>query len=260
VRSLLLAGVFAFAGIASPQSAASLEFTKSVRPVLLENCGPCHSRSSTKTRVDFLKAESAEDIESNRGLWRSVAAQLRNRTMPPVASKLTEQDRLHIATWVENRLRATACSAGEFAGAVTLRRLNRREYHNTIRDLLGVDFAVTDLFPADGSGGEGFDNNGETLFLPPLLMERYLEAAQQILDRVIVTPALHTSFASAVMEPAAPGKNAGRPLSPGEKLSATVAIYADGEYNLRVSIERPRGQSSGCDRSSGWEDRRHAEI
>src|SRR5450432_2749875 len=71
-------------------------------------------------------------------------------------------------------------------------------------------------------------------------MERYMEAAQQILGRVIITPSLHTNFASAVMEPAAPSKSPGRPLAPAEELSATVAIYMDGEYNLRVSIERPR--------------------
>ena len=71
-----------------------------------------------------------------------------------------------------------------------MRRLNRREYRNTIRDLLGVDFDVAAVFPADGTGGAGFDTNGETLYIPPLLMERYLEAAQQILDRVIVTPPL----------------------------------------------------------------------
>ena len=75
-----------------------------------------------------------------------------------------------------------------------VRRLNRREYHNTIRDLLGVDFDVVRLFPADGTGGAGFDTNGETLYMPPMMMERYMEAAQQILDRVIVTPPLSRVF------------------------------------------------------------------
>ncbi len=67
----------------------------------------------------------------------------------------------------------------EFASEVTLRRLNRREYRNTVRDLLGVDLMVSEIFPVDNSGGEGFDStNGETLFLPPMLLERYMEAAR----------------------------------------------------------------------------------
>ena len=67
---------------------------------------------------------------------------------------------------MEDDLRKTACSAGEFAGASALRRLNRREYRNTMRDLLGVDYNVSELFPNDGTGGAGFDTNGETLLCP----------------------------------------------------------------------------------------------
>ena len=155
-----------------------------------------------RNRINFLKANTAQDIESNRGLWRNVAAQLRNRTMPPVETKLTEDDRLRVAAWIDNRLRQTACAVGDFAGAVALRRLNRREYHNTIRDLLGVDYNVSELFPNDGTGGSGFDTNGETLFIPPLLMERYVEAAQQILDRAIITPDLLKTFTAAELLPA----------------------------------------------------------
>ena len=60
--------------------------------------------------------------------------------MPPVASKLTEDDRIRVALWIDKRLLETACSTGPFAGAPAIRRLNRREYHNTIRDLLGIEF------------------------------------------------------------------------------------------------------------------------
>ena len=192
---------------------ATDEFAESIRPVLAANCSACHN---PKSRVNFLKAATTQDLESNRGLWRDVAAQLRNRTMPPVETKLTEEDRLRVASWIDNRLRVTACSAGDFAGAVALRRLNRREYHNTIRDLLGIDFNVSELFPADGTGGAGFDTNGETLYVPPVLMERYLEAAQQILDRVIITPELIRTY----------------PANP-----ALVSVYSDGDYDIRVPSE-----------------------
>lgn len=191
--------------------------------------------------MDFLKAESAKDIESNRRMWRSVAAQLRNRTMPPMASKLSEDDRLQIAAWVEERLRQTACSAGEFAGSVPPRRLNRREYRNTIRDLLGVDLNVSEIFPADESAGAGFDTFGESLYIPPMLVERYMEAANRVLDRVIVTRPLQRLIRSTDMEPRIP-ENPGKPgrtLAPGDEFSFDLPIFVEGDYDLRFNIERP---------------------
>jgi len=232
------------AGMAAAAPDAAKEFTESVRPVLQANCGGCHNPANPKNKIDFLRAETAKDIESKRGMWRSVAIQMRNRTMPPVASKLTEDDRLRIASWVENRLRETACSLGDYAGAVAPRRLNRREYHNTIRDLLGVDLAVAEAFPADESGGAGFDTNGETLYLPPLLLERYMEAAGKVLDRAIVTPPMNKVFAAQELEPRTnitfPNGKPGRMLKPKEELSVEFPVFVEGQYGLRVSVERPR--------------------
>lgn len=216
------------------------EFGQSIRPVLAENCGGCHAPTNPKNRIDFLKAETADGIEARRTLWRDVATQLRNRTMPPMASKLTEGDRMRVAAWIDKRLRDTACSLGEYAGYVPPRRLNRREYHNTVRDVLGVDLNVADVFPADEAGGAGFDTNADTLYVPPMLLERYMEAASKILDRVIVTPPLVKVFAAHMMEPpVAPGVKPGRKLAVGAQVSTTVTIFVEGEYNLRVSVERP---------------------
>lgn len=206
------------------------EFAQSIRPILAQNCLACHNPANPKLRVNFLKAATAKDVEANRGLWRDVATQLRNRTMPPGDSKITEDERLRVAQWIDKDLRQTACDAAPSAGAVAIRRLNRREYHNTIRDLLGVDYNVSDLFPVDGTGGAGFDTNGETLYVPPLLMERYLEAAQQILDRVIVTPALSREF------PATAGV-----LAPGAELAVPISIYADADYTIRLTLQPPPG-------------------
>src|SRR3978361_2161091 len=152
---------------ASAQPKPQDEFAQSIRPVLAQNCSACHNPNNPKNRVNFLKANTIQDIELNRGLWRNVAAQLRNRTMPPVETKLTEDERLHVAAWIDNRLRQTACAVGDFAGAVALRRLNRREYHNTVRDLLGVDYNVAELFPNDGTGGAGLASKGGEPLLPP---------------------------------------------------------------------------------------------
>ncbi|MCU1330313.1 MAG: hypothetical protein JWN34_5683 [Bryobacterales bacterium] len=213
---------------AAPPAVTSDEFVKTIRPVLAQNCGTCHSPANPKNRINFLKAATARDIEADRGLWRDVATQLRNRTMPPVDSKLTEDERLNVSNWIDNRLRQTACSAGDFAGAVALRRLNRREYRNTIRDLFGIDFNVSEIFPTDGTGGAGFDTNGETLYVPPLLTERYLEAAQQILDRAIITPDLVRTFPA-------------KPLTDGQEFSVMQSIYVDTDYDVRVSVSSTEG-------------------
>jgi cytochrome c553 len=191
------------------------EFEQSIRPVLMQNCAACHNPQSARG-PNFLKANTAKDIESERGVWRNVAAQLRNRTMPPVDSKLAEEDRVRISRWVENQLRMTACGGGDYAGAGTIRRLNRREYRNTIRDLIGLDLDLTGVFPNDGTGGAGFDTNGETLYVPPLLMERYMEAAQQILDRAIVTPPLLRSFTGT---------------------AGTASVYLDGDYDVIATTD-----------------------
>lgn len=195
------------------------EFSEQIRPVLMQNCATCHNPAKAKGPAPFLKATRAEEMEADRGLWRNVAAQLRNRTMPPIASKLTEDDRLRIASWIDNRLRKTACAAGSSAGAAITRRLNRREYRNTIRELLGVDMEISAILPADGTGGSGFDTNGETLYVPPVLMERYLEAAQQILDRVLITPQII------------------RNVHQTEAKHIDLPVYLDSEFDIIVMFE-----------------------
>lgn len=219
---------------------AAEDFSRDIKPTLTANCASCHNPTNPRNRHNFLKADSPAHLEQNRLLWRSVSAQLRNRTMPPGDARLSEADRLRISQWIDQRLKSTACSAGESAYAVPPRRLNRREYQNTIRDLLGLEIVAADLFPADEAGGAGFDTNGDTLYLPPMLLERYLEAAQKILDRVIITPPFSKQFPSAEMTPPLPSPKPGRMLAPHTSVSAETLIFVEGSYNLRVSIERPR--------------------
>ncbi len=227
-----------FALLAVAALPAQDDFARTIRPVLDRTCAPCHNPTGPAKRASLVNT-TAKDVETRRGLWSNAAAHLRNRTMPPGDSALSEDDRLRVATWVEKRLRDTACASGDYAGAVPPRRLNRREYRHTIRDLLGVDLAVADIFPADEAGGAGFDTNGETLYVPPMMLEKYMEAAAKILDRVIVTPPLSRTFPSAEMTPPRPSARPGRPLQPAETVAAEVAIFVEGQYSLRVSLERP---------------------
>jgi len=223
--------------------AAPDEFATKIRPVLQENCAGCHNPANPRNRIDFLKSESPTDVESRRTLWRDVATQLRNRTMPPGAAKISEDERLLVANWIDNRLRTTGCTTGDYAGFVASRRLNRREWKNTIRDLFGLDVIAPDLFPADEAGGAGFDTNGETLYIPPMMLERYMEAATAVLDRVIVTPPFNKVFLSHELSPVTPpptGIKPSRYIDASTELSASVSVFADGMYSLRVSVERPK--------------------
>jgi hypothetical protein len=120
--------------------------------------------------------------------WDKVAQRIRTGSMPPAdAEPLLQSDREWLADWIDTTLHHVDCSQGQNAGSVTLRRLTRFEYQNTIRDLLRVDYEPAAAFPADDAG-YGFDNIGDVMSLPPLLMEKYLLAAEVISRRVIVAP------------------------------------------------------------------------
>jgi len=186
----LLLGFTAAAGAVSPEDAAY--FKSEIRPILSTFCIECHKEGK---QIDFLAVKELSQIHSQRGNLRSAITQLRNRTMPPAKEEQpSEEDRRKAADWLERILRETAKEMGPYAGAVTARRLNRLEYDNTIRDLLGLKFKFSQTFPSDGGGGEGFDNNGETLYLPVILMERYLDAAEAILDEAVLIPSTQRVF------------------------------------------------------------------
>jgi len=194
--TLLLLGLAALAGAVTPEDAAY--FKSEIRPILSLYCAECHKAGK---EADFLAVKDLSQLNSRRGHFRSAIEQLRNRTMPPPKDdQPSETERRQVADWLERLLRETAKEMGPYAGTVTARRLNRLEYDNTIRDLLGLKMKFSQTFPSDGGGGEGFDNNGETLFLPVILMERYLDAAEAIVDESILVPETRRKFTVADFE------------------------------------------------------------
>ena len=163
----------------------SLRFEHDVRPLLDRYCFQCHGPDSHKGDVSLAPFTDKAAIHREPKLWGTVLRQLHERTMPPASKpQPTAEERERIEAWV--RLALTDVDPGTLPkdpGRVVARRLNRAEYNNTIRDLLGVDSRPADAFPADGSGGGGFDNNADTLFVPPILLEQYLRAAADVLER-----------------------------------------------------------------------------
>jgi mono/diheme cytochrome c family protein len=169
------------ATVAEPGSknAAQVSYVEQIAPLFTEYCTRCHggARPRAGLALDTFKDEAT--ALKNPHVWELVLQVLRSGEMPPRGSKPKPDEIQRLAAWVEGKLGTGDCATNKNPGRVTLRRLNRAEYNNTIRDLVGVDFQPADDFPADDVG-YGFDNIGDVLSLPPLLMEKYLAAADKI--------------------------------------------------------------------------------
>lgn len=157
-----------------------------ILPSVRKLCGDCHGGNKPQAGLNFLAAGTVEALRKDPKIWRSAVQRLKEKTMPPPGSAQpipAERDRLVL--WLSETLDKTEEKAGQSdPGRVLLHRLNREEYNNTVRDLFGVSVRPADRFPADGGGGAGFDNNADTLFVPPVLLERYLVAADEVLAAV----------------------------------------------------------------------------
>ncbi len=166
-----------------PAAARGDGFGSNVRPLLQQHCLRCHGGEKPKGGVDLRKFEDEQSVRTDPDLWLRVVDALDERTMPPPGNRAgpNEDDRQRASASIRAILEAS--NGVRDPGPSLIQRLTRRQYNNTIRDLLGVDSRPADAFPADGGGGGGFDNNASTLFVPPILMERYLAAAADVLAR-----------------------------------------------------------------------------
>jgi hypothetical protein len=130
--------------------------------------------------------KSLADMRKDLKVWQKVLQYARTRTMPPPkADQPTDEEREQLVESLHRELYQVD-PANPDPGRVTVRRLNRSEYRNTVRDLVGVSFDPTIDFPQDDTG-YGFDNIGDVLTLPPMLMEKYFAVTEKILDPAIPT-------------------------------------------------------------------------
>lgn len=139
-----------------------------VRPILERACVKCHGEKRPKGGLNL-----EAGAPGARQLW-ALARKVRDGEMPPKDPRLSDADKKAVVSWAEKALDALPA---DDPGRTPIRRLTRVEYNNTVRDLVGVTTRPADRFPPDGGGGEGFDNNAATLYVPPLLLEKVLEAA-----------------------------------------------------------------------------------
>jgi len=155
---------------------------------LTKYCYDCHTGEKAEggVRVDFLGAGGK--LEDHVELVDKILLVLKEQQMPPADAEQPDgAERVQTIEWIEQRLRQFDCGSASRPGRVTMRRLNRTEYNNTVRDLTGLDLRLANDFPSDDVGN-GFDNIGDVLSLPPILMEKYLAAAKQIADEVMKSP------------------------------------------------------------------------
>ncbi|MFP6597305.1 MAG: DUF1587 domain-containing protein, partial [Candidatus Hydrogenedentota bacterium] len=161
------------------------DFDGDINPFFEEYCFSCHDQKGKKGGIDLESATHVSSIGQDESTWERVLAMLESGQMPPEKKRQpSDSDREKIAAFIEDELDAAIRAMRPDPGRVTARRLNREEYDNTLRDLLGIDDRPSREFPVDDSG-HGFDNNGDVLSLSPSLMEKYLSAAEKIVAKAI---------------------------------------------------------------------------
>ncbi|HEX5499478.1 MAG TPA: DUF1587 domain-containing protein, partial [Thermomicrobiales bacterium] len=160
-------------------------FAGQVKPFLKKYCTHCHGGEKPKADLALDKYLDQAAAAKDRKVWEHVLENVRDGIMPPdPETKPGQAERDAVAGWIEKQFVKIDCGLKKDPGRVTIRRLNRAEYNNTVRDLCGVDFRPADDFPADDVG-YGFDHIGDVLSMPPILLEKYLGAAEQIVEKAI---------------------------------------------------------------------------
>jgi hypothetical protein len=170
---------------AAPNAVA--EFQKTAKPVLNQYCSKCHNADLSEGGVAF-DADAAQ-LVGNEDLWLNTLKMVRAGLMPPRGERRPSTEKVaQLEKWVKYSAFGIDPDNPN-PGRVTLRRLNRTEYRNTIRDLMGVDFNATVEFPADDTG-HGFDTISDVLTISPLLLEKYVAAAKSIVSQAVPTQPL----------------------------------------------------------------------
>ncbi|MEM6981279.1 MAG: DUF1587 domain-containing protein, partial [Planctomycetota bacterium] len=156
---------------------------------LLENfCVDCHSAEFQEAEVDLSLLQDMAGIVKHPELATHAINLIRFGAMPPEDALLPNDDeRRKLADLLDEIVFSATCDLRPKPGRITARRLNRVEYNHAIRDIFGVDLRPADIFPSDEVGG-GFDNNADVLSVSPMLMDKYLDAAEQVAQDLLLDP------------------------------------------------------------------------
>ncbi len=233
-----------------------ITFATHLPPFFERYCLDCHGERR-RGGLDLRGFSDAASLEQHRAKFEAILQNLESNLMPPPHKpQPPAAERTALVTWLRQTLYPVDCQQPD-PGRVTLRRLNRVEYANTIRDLVGVEYDTSTEFPQDDVG-YGFDNIGDVLSLPPVLLEKYLVAAQRILDRAIVTdpppPPVHRP-AERQWRGGAPRDGGGRTLASAGEIRFRFEVPAAGEYEVRVRAGGDQAGPEPVKMALRWADR-----
>jgi Protein of unknown function (DUF1592)/Protein of unknown function (DUF1588)/Protein of unknown function (DUF1587)/Protein of unknown function (DUF1585)/Protein of unknown function (DUF1595)/Planctomycete cytochrome C len=153
-----------------------------------KSCVACHNATVKSGDVDLAGLRAAKTFEDDREIWEKVVEKLELGQMPPPGLPRPEAETITAVTgWLKSELARQDRAIRPEPGRVAAHRLNRAEYNNTIRDLLGIDIRPADSFPAD-TAAHGFDNISDALNLTPALLENYVDAAERAVRTALFGP------------------------------------------------------------------------
>ena len=220
--------------------AATPDFAGEIKPLFENYCYKCHANGKKKGNVALDTFIGTPTATGNDKAWSAVLENLRTGDMPPEDEKQpTPEQRQKLMKWIDLAVFSVDPDHPD-PGRVTVRRLNRVEYNNTIRDLVGVDLQPADDFPADDSG-YGFDDIGDVLSLSPVLFDRYLAAAEKVMSAAILndhTPRPEKVPADLLKITGGPG-NGSTPVSRKineQESTLKIDLPVAGDYQLRIGV------------------------
>ena len=165
---------------------ANADLQNDIAPLLRQYCFDCHSNDSSSGELNLEKLLTITPIVRARDQWVNVIEQSKNHVMPPEdGEQPSQEERSKLVLSLHNAVHNFDYSKVEDPGLESARRLTHREYSNTVRDLFGVDIDVIDRFPVDLTATSGFDNSSNSLFIQPLLMERYVGIAEHVVTTAL---------------------------------------------------------------------------
>ena len=221
----------------SAAAAGPIDFQSEVRPILAANCFKCHGeeKQKAKLRLDTLSADLSNDRPAAER-WHDVRHALQLGEMPPEEEPdLADRDRQVLVAWIDQEIEALVAARKNTDGRVVLRRLNRTEYQNTMRDLLGIDTDFAKNLPPDGRSEDGFQNDGSTLQMTDLQLDYYLEAARDGLRKAIVSGPRPEVFNHTFTKSSKDKNRGGNVLDLDQVYIGKMMEYPDeGEFRIRV--------------------------
>lgn len=273
--SIFPAGLAVCLSLCGLAAAAAPDFKKDIEPILSQFCYDCHADGVEKGDFALDDYKSLDEHLADMPLWLRVWDNSRSQLMPPSNKKQpTDEQRRLLAEWIEQKVFKLDLDNPD-PGRVTIRRMNRQEYENTVKDLLGVVFDAEDALPPDDTG-YGFDTIGDVLSISPMLMEKYLAAARSIVSQS-VRPQQATipvySIVGEKFKSAAPSKKTGKYLAFAQSAEVTSKYVVDHPGEYKVTVEYKIGGSSEAsdhtatlttlvdgkevdDESLGWDNRK----